>query len=144
MRNLRLPPWRSLGGAVRNLVTDVSGETVDPILDCLSNEYWIETSIKKITNLRHVTSRKREVMHSHLLGSRLNVLQGICPAESAVNLQPLSCSHGVCRSLGTLREVPVGLLDAFAKLRKTTISFMSVYPHVCPHAATRFPLKGFS
>ena len=36
-------------------------------------------------------------------------------------------------------------LGAFAKLRKTTVSFsMSVHPSVCPHGTTRLPLGGFS
>jgi hypothetical protein len=37
------------------------------------------------------------------------------------------------------------ILDAFAKLRKATISFiMSVHPSVCPHRTARLALNGFS
>ena len=35
------------------------------------------------------------------------------------------------------------LLDAFVKLRKTTIRFMSVRPSLCPHGTTRLSLDGF-
>ena len=34
-------------------------------------------------------------------------------------------------------------LGAFAKLRRATISFMSVCPPVCPHGTTRLPMDGF-
>ena len=33
----------------------------------------------------------------------------------------------------------VFFLGAFAKLRKTTVSFMSVRPSVCPHGTTQLP-----
>ena len=36
-------------------------------------------------------------------------------------------------------------LDAFAKLRKATISFvMSVHPSICPRGTTWLPIDGFS
>jgi len=45
----------------------------------------------------------------------------------------------------TLKLYLVSFLEAFAKLRKATISFaMSVCLSVRPHGTTRLPLNGFS